>query len=239
MTTASDIIKSAYREGNLLSINSSPTTAQQAEGLVRLNSLLIGSFGQEVGNELADLTIGGEYDQSYAVTEFVPENARLVVDIATATTFKLHPMPYDGQRLAFADVGGNISTHNITLDANGRRIEDAATVTLMTNFMDRQWFYRADLAQWVRLTGLTETDNLPFPIEFDDYFIILLAMRLNPRYGQELQTTSAQWLESMANRLEARYRRPRRIQDWPTLGLLGQREQPYGGSFYPSGRGWL
>lgn len=224
MAIASEVITAAYREGNLLSINASPTTAQQTEGLSRLNSLLPSVLGQEVGQELFSLTIGGEYDQGDLLPDYLPENVRLVLNVAGAKTYKLHPNPYDGQRVAIVDAADNLTTYNVTLNGNGRKIEGAATKVLSTNGQTREWFYRADLGDWKPLTSLALTDSIPFPAEFDDYFIILLSMRLNPLYGQELQVTSAQWLQSMASRLEARYRRPRDIQDWGSLGLLGQSE---------------
>lgn len=240
MTTAGEIITAAYREGNLLGINATPTTAQQTEGLKRLNVLLAGVFGNEVGVQLVDLTVGGTYSQAEAASQFIPENVRLVMTLSGATTYQLHPNPHDGQRVAISDVGGNLSTYNVTLSGNGRTIEDAASVTLSTDGLNREWFYRADLGNWVRSAELTADDTFPFPLEFDDYFIILLALRLNPRYGQEIQQGSASWLENMANRLEARYRRPRNVQDWGTLGLYGQHDRAYGGSSaaFARGRVW-
>lgn len=226
MALASAIITAAYREGNLLSINASPTTAQQTEGLDRLNALLSATIGFDAGRSLRDLPIGGEYDAT--PSEYAPEDVRLITNLTAAQTIKLHPHPYDGQRIAIADAGNNLATYNLTLDGNGRRIEAASTVTLNTNNLTREWIYRADLGEWKRLSTLTASDSLPFPTDFDDYFIILLAMRLNPRYGQELQQGSAIWLEGMANRLEARYRKPRPLQEWGSLGLYGQGERSYG-----------
>lgn len=240
MATALEVITAAYRESNLLGINASPSTAQQTEGLTLLNSVLLASVGFEVGEELTDLNVGGTYDDSQAIAEFVPENARLVLNLASARSFKLHPRPYEGQRLAVADAGNNLATYNLTLDGYGRLIEGAATLALSTDGEARQWIYRADLGDWKRLTSLALADSLPFPIEFDDYFRILLAMRLNPRYGQELQQGSAMWLNTISTQFEARYRRPRPTQDWGTPGLLGQRGRAYGGSSatFSRGRAW-
>lgn len=230
MTTASETITAALREGNLLGINASPTTAQQTEGLALLNSLLLAVFGFDAGQELADLNVGGSYDGSAIASEHVPENCRLVLNLDNARTFRLHPRPYDGQRLAVADAGANLSTNNLTLDGNGRTIEGAASKVLSTDGAALQWFYRADLGDWKAIGALALADDLPFPIEFDDYFRVLLAMRMNPRYGQELQQGSAVWLERISSRMEARYRRPRDVQDWGTPGLLGQ----YGRAYSPS-----
>jgi len=220
MTLASEIIISAYRESNLRAVGQSLTTAQETEGLTLLNNVFLASMGQEIGQEFVDYNIGGEFEDF--IWDYVPENVRLVLNVGSARTLKLHPKPYDGQRLAVTDPAGNLATANVTLDANGRTIEGAATLVLNTNGLDAQWIYRADLGNWVRITGLAASDTVPFPQEFDDYFTILLAMRLNPRHGRELAASSATWLQSQSQRLEARYRRPRDQQDWGSLGLLGQ-----------------
>lgn len=229
MTLASEAIDRAYREVNLTMAGASASTTQQTDALTLLNTILAGTLGFAAGEELRDLNIGGEYDQSWLLTDYIPENARLVLNLGTARSLDLHPHPYDGQRVAVADAGANLATYNLTLDGNGRRIETAATVTLSTSSLSRQWFYRADLGNWQRLDGLEADDDLPFPTEFDDYFVILLAMRLSPRHGRELAQSSAVWLGSMTTQLEARYRRPRPVQDWGSLGLLEQsRFRPWG-----------
>jgi hypothetical protein len=231
MTLASEAIQRAYRESNLVMAGASPSTTQAAEGLVLLNAILPATLGFAAGEELRDLNIGGEHDESDLAEYQVPENARLVLNLGAARTLQLHQHPYEGQRIAVADAGANLATYNLTLDGNGRRIETAATVVLNTSSLSRQWFYRGDTANWQRLDGLVAGDTLPFPTEFDDYFIILLAMRLNPRHGREMAQASAAWLGTMTTQLEARYRRPRPVQGWGSLGLLGQRRDRFGGRY--------
>lgn len=225
MTLASDIIQAAYRESNLIAVGAEPTTVEQTEGLARLNSLLLGAIGFQVGNELRDINIGGQYDQSLATCEWTPENVRLVLNAGGPSTVRLHPWPHDGQRLAVIDVGMNLAANHLVLDGNGRKIESTTTLTLAENGLSRQWFYRADLGRWLRYTDITLTDELPYPAEFDDYFTVLLAMRLNPLHGRAMAQESAVWLEGKAAQIEARYRRPRPQQDWGSLGLLGQRDR--------------
>lgn len=240
MATALEVITAAHRESNLLGINASVSTAQQAEGLARLNSLIPATVGNEIGTELRDLAIGGTYDQSEIASDWVPENARMVLNLSGARTFRLHPNPYEGQRLAVVDALANLATNNLTLDGNGRRIEGGTSLTLSTDGQVREWLYRGDIGEWRPMLGLVLTDELPFPVEFDDYFIMLLALRLNPRYGQEMAQATATWMQAQATRLEARYRRRRDIQDWGSLGLLNQNNQSYGISdaAFNRGRGW-
>lgn len=219
MTLASSIISAAYRESNLVAIGSAPTDAENTEALDRLNTIIL----QSVGNELADLAIGGLYDESSYASDWVPANARLVVNQTVAQTFKLAPMPYEGQRLAVADAGNNFASYPLTLDGYGRLIEGATTKTISTNGYSGQWMYRADTANWVRLDVLALTDTMPLPVEFDDYFITRLALRLNPRNGVQLSQESLATLRETESAIRARYRTPRPQQDMGTLGLLGSR----------------
>ena len=227
MVTVSEICRKAYREINMLGIKASMITEQEDEALELLNTLIPSTLGSEIGEELRDFQVGGTYDQTTGWTEYLPENTRLVCNISSGRTLKLHPMPYDGQRLAVVDASGNFATNNLVLDGNGRTIESASTKTLSTNSQTREWFYRADLGDWKAVTDLALADDMPFPVEFNDFWRILLAARLSSRYDQELNQSSMMWLDQMANRLDARYRRPRRVQDWGSLGLLGQNRMGY------------
>lgn len=230
MALASDIIQAAYRESNLIAIVATPNTNETNEALGRLNGLILSTIGNEAGEELRDLNIGGSFDQSSYCSQWVPANARLILNLTAAVSYNLHPEPYEGQRLAMVDVGGNLATRNLTLTGNGRKIEGGASLVLSTNGMDRQWMFRADVANWVKLTSLASSDAMPFPTEFDDYFIVSLALRLNPRHGAALSQESQAALAQQKTQIRARYRRPRPTQDTGSLGLLGQR----GNAFNPS-----
>jgi hypothetical protein len=63
---------------------------------------------------------------------------------------------------------------------------------------------------------------MPFPDKFDDMFMILLAMRLSPRYGRELSESSVATLKHTRREFIARYlqSRPLEINDdisWPFM----------------------
>lgn len=206
MTLVSQIITDAYRESNIIPLGASPNTNQDAEALRRLNVIVLSTIGNEAGDELIDINIGGEFDQADMFPDFVPENARLVLNLEEATELNLHPHPYDGMRLALIDVGSNLATYNLTLNGNGRNIEGASTLVLSTDDVSFQWMYRADLGNWVLLTELETSDELPFPLEFDDYFVTYLATRLNPKYGQILPPESYAALQRMRSQIRARYR---------------------------------
>ncbi len=206
MTLVSSIITDAYRESNLIALAATPNTNQTNEALRRLNNIVLSSIGYEVGDELTDLTIGGDYDQSTYVADWLPANCRLILNLDSAKTYYLDPSPYEGQRFGIVDVLSNLATYPVTIDGNGRLIESATTLTLNTDDLTREWLYRSDVGGWVRVTTLASGDQLPFPAEFDDYFITMLALRLNPRYGQALSQETQAALRRSKNQIRARYR---------------------------------
>lgn len=221
MTLASSIINSAYRETNIIPLGATASTNQSTETLPRLNSLLLSVVGNEVGDSLNDINIGGDYDQSNWCSPYVPDDARLILNLDSVESFLLDPHPYEGQRLSFKDVGGNLATYNVTLDGNGRTIEGSATLTLNINSDARQWLYRADTANWVKITSLALSDSMPFPEEFDDFFITMLAMRINPAYGQTLSQATIEVLKRTRSQLRARYHNYRQVRpDLDTTNFL-------------------
>jgi hypothetical protein len=206
MTLVSSIITDAYRESNLIPLIATPSANQVTEALRRLNNIIMSTVGNEAGDELRDLNYGGDYDQSTCLREWLPRNVRLVLNLDAAVSLDAHPYPFEGQRLSFIDVGDNLNTYNVTISGNGRLIEGASSVTLSVDGDSRQWMYRSDTGNWVKIEELEEDDDMPFPLEFDDYFITALAMRLNPRYGQELHPLSLEALRRSRSQLRSRYR---------------------------------
>lgn len=222
MSLVSDIIVAAYRETNLIPLAAAPTTLQTAEALPLFNTIIMSSIGNEIGDHLNDLNIGGPFDESIFVLGWTPPNARLVLNLTMGRTIFLDPDPVVGQRLAVIDVGNNLATFPVTLNAYGRNIEGSATLVLNTNGDARQWIYRGDSGNWMKLNSLLATDLVPFPVEFDDYFITMLAMRLNPRYGQALSTESAEALKRGRRNLRNRYRG--KTEEYPDyVGIIGER----------------
>jgi hypothetical protein len=239
MTLASSIITDAYRESNIIPMGSSPNTNQVTEALSRLNVIISSTIGNEVGDALDDINIGGSYDQSSFCTSYVPDNARLVLNLSSTKTLKLDPQPFAGQRLSIVDAGNNLATYPLVLDGNGRYIEGASTLTLSTSGDVRQWMYRDDTGQWVKVTSLLTTDNLPFPSKFDDYFILMLAMRLNPRYGQTMASETVETLKRSRSQLRARYHAWKQVMsDLDPRGLATENDRGVGfnTSDFSSGR---
>jgi hypothetical protein len=211
MTLVSSIIQKAFRATNLIPVGQSPTTNQISEALDLFNNIVLSSIGNEVGDGLRDINIGGTCDESRQVQHHIPDGARLVLNLTAGQTLKLDPHPYEGQRLAIVDVGGNLGTYNLILSGNGRNIEGATTVTLSTNGDSRHWLYRADTGNWVKVTTLLSSDTVPLPQEFDDYFITMLAMRLNPQFAQTTTPETSEILKRARTQLRDRYHNYKQI----------------------------
>lgn len=200
MTLVSEILLAGFRESNTLALGQVPQQIQLDEALPLLQRILLSCVGAEVGYIMEDWNIS---DTSYTRPSGVPiptakiaaftvrPNSRLICNLAAALVLKLDALPQDGQRFSAVDAKNDFLNHTLTLNPNGRKIQGStANLVLNVNGTSKQWIYRSDLADWVILDTLAPTDEMPFPEDFDDYFAILLAMRINPRYGKALDQQS-------------------------------------------------
>jgi hypothetical protein len=221
MTLVNDIITRAYRENNLISKGAVPTTTEVDEALPLLNTIVLSAVGFEVGDALTDIAIGGTNDQSTLISNFVPQNSRLVLNLSAATTIKLNPYPQNGERFAIVDVANNLATYPLTIDANGKSIEFDFTEVINTNSFVGQWIYYADDGNWVRVNSLATGDDMPFPEEFDDYFALMLAVRLSPRHGVRMPPESLAALKRAKAQINARFWATKKVEsDVPIVRLL-------------------
>lgn len=238
MTLISSIITDAFREGNVLPLAKAPSDNQAAEALRLLNALFSSIYGGEAGETLTDWPLGNfgrespEYNLAYTDEriDHPTINRRLLVLNETAKTVYLTLRPQDGARMGIADPFGRLASVPVTLNANGRTIEGTATLLLNTNGLFREWFYRADLGGWVRLTQKVAADEMPFPDDFDNFFITLLAMRLNPRYGRTMDEQSGIIFKADRRKFVSRYLQsmPLEILDdisWPFMSMQSYDQQ--------------
>lgn len=215
MTTVSSIINSALRETNLIPLGVTPTQDQLDEGFALLSTIVAGVLGNEAGENLFPMPLGQNGIDSPAgypwwANElpgniFVPTNTRIMCNLTGPGTVNLHPRPHDGARMGIVDVSQNFDLFPLTINGNGRSIEGDEAMTYDTAGEIRQWVYREDLGNWVTVIPLDIAGEMPWPPEFDDMFIILLALRLNPRYGQVIHPASAEALKVAQTKFSARY----------------------------------
>ena len=252
MTLISSLIADAFREGNILPLGRAPSANQQTEALRLFNGLLNAIYGDDAGESLLDWPLG---TYGYESPNFGPPytpyciehpniNRRLIATNTEAKTIFLTPFPQDGSRMGIADPFGRLAAFPVTLNANGRTIEGAnLTVLLNVNGTFREWLYRADLGQWVKITALLATDQNAFPADFDNFFITLLALRLNPRYGRKMDDQSLAIFKSERKKFVARYlqSQPLEIDDsisWPFMSTQSYDQQREFSSNRAFNRGW-
>lgn len=215
MTLTEQIITDAFRQSNLIALGVSPTEAQKEEALRYLNRIVRSVFGNEAGESLIAFAVGDknisrprgypylgiENDQDW----FVPTNTRLMLNLTKPQQFYLTPAPDDGARFGISDAANNLGTYKVTLYGNGSFIDGASSIELNENGFEGEWFYRRDLASWMKTAPLDYTTVFPFPEEFDDFFITMLALRLNPAYGASIDEQSNAVLTRTRTQLRARY----------------------------------
>lgn len=214
MTLVGTIIEEAMRESGLITELQHPTPTQNARALERLQSLVSGVYGYDVGEKLSDWPVGtvglhehtswSELDWKYPI-----QNSRLVLAHATPQIVYLPDDPENGARIQLIDLRGALATYPVTLNANGRLIEGQPVLVLNTANLNCKWMFNADTSDWALVEGLTAVSEMPFPIEYDDYFIIKLAARLDPRYGRSLSELSVARISELQERLSADYRQTR------------------------------
>lgn len=215
MTTVSSIIKSALRETNLIPLGVEPTQDQLDESFGLLSTIVAGVLGNEAGEGLVPFPLGTDginspagypwWSNELPGNVFVPFNTRVMCNLTGPGLINLHPRPHDGARMGIVDVNQSFGIHPLTVNGNGRNIEGDEFMTYDTPGEIRQWVYREDLGNWVTVIPLLIGAEMPWPPEFDDMFIIMLAMRLNPRYGQVIHPASAQVLTLAMSKFSARY----------------------------------
>ncbi len=229
MTLVSDIITDAYRRSNLIALGQSPNTNQITEALRYLNRIVKSVFGNEVGEKLEAFPIGRHNisrPAGYPWWNNVPDNnfyfppnvrAILNLDDNTHVDLYLHPNPPIGCRFAFNFMNPGRG-QTATIKGNGRYIDGADSVDLSGSITEAEYLYRDDLGSWVKYAPILSSDSFPFPSEFDDFFIVSLAMSINPNYGRALDAQSQATYKRSAQQIRSRYHQV--IPSRSELGLI-------------------
>ena len=215
MTLVTDIIKSALRETNLIPLGVEPSTDQQLEAFQLLSTIVSSIPGAEQGENLTQLPLGNEgieapsgypwWSNELPANTFVRANTRIMLNLTQDGYVFLDPNPQDGARMGVVDCALNLDLNPFTIYGNGRLIDGNVDVVLDTPGLTQEWVYNASTGTWTTVTPLALDGQMPFPSEFDDMFIILLALRLNPRYGQIIHPASMETLRKARSAFTARY----------------------------------
>lgn len=219
MTVISEIITASLRESNVIAANATVPDTARDEAFARLKVMILAVLGAEIGYILEDWNVTGSaiyrpsgipVSSANLAGFTVKPNSRLMCNLAEARTITLDPLPQDGQRFEVVDIAGSFDTYNLTIDPNGRKLAGATgNAVIDTAGFAQQYFYRSDIGDWVTLVPADTTEEMPYPEDFDDYFIIGLAKRLNPRYGRELSPLSQERYAQQQAHFAARYAQTR------------------------------
>lgn len=224
MSTVSEIVTQAFREGNFIAVGETPTAEELIEAVPRLRNLVDSLLGLEIGEAYSDwhvpsdvtvaaplrsaLSNGSTVVGATGVSwQYPPSNVRMLVNTTEARSIYLPSNPSDGARLHLLNMGSS-GALIVTLNGNGRLIENAVSLAgTLTTLHGRKWFYRADLGDWVRYIGVVDTNSaMPFPAEFDDLFVCGLAMRLSARFQTAVDDVTVSRYTDILRRFKKRYR---------------------------------
>lgn len=251
MATARKTITRSFRENNLIPIKQTPSDAQVSEALDYLNDTIKSLVGHTIGEMFGDWLvppsrtdpIGARYplypqetNVPSTITTSPPANARMLTRLLGATTIYFPFEPSDGARMALVNVGDGYDVSPITLDANGRLIEGARTLTFNTATVTPiMWFYRADIGTWKRIADLALDDSLPFPEDYNDFFVAMLASRMAPNYGKVPNQITGSIAGDGLNKFRQQYAQTVDVANFPET-MWFQTYQSFGGPGWgPSG----
>lgn len=219
MTTCRDIVTRSHEELAVIGSNRQLKARDATMGMELLSGIVTGVFGSAVGGGLSDLAI-------VAADEVAVDTRAVVSGHSAAFTITLPEFPRDGSRFQLVDAGAGFAARPITIARNGTLLEGAtANLTANTDGFNRTWFYRADLADWKRITALTLASTFPFPEEFEDCFVVRLALRLSPRFRAQLSDATIAEVDRSMRQLRARYRTRKVVA--ADLAVLNLSEQAY------------
>jgi len=228
MALVSDVIRFAYREANFNTVSGVPTALEYAEGLSLLQPIVNSLPGMVTGIRMKPWFIPAPQKVSPIAADYPamsssalapqnifnpPSNRRLMMRNTEDVEVFFQYQPQPGAVMEYVDTGhegivtlnGNASFFGL-VGSNESVVIDPDSGGGRN--LPRRWHFRADFGGWQELTTLALTSTIPYPVEFDDYFITALAIRLSPRFGSEprqvtilrFQTMEAyirdQWLQS-------------------------------------------
>lgn len=222
MSTCREILTDAYREIGSYA-NESLSDSDERIGMRRFNALMGDLAGLGVGEKLRDLDL---MQCILPPADCMPKNLRVLMP-AGGMTVPFPAAPENGSRFSVVDVNGLFATSPVTISRNGRKAEGAANdLTANTANFNRTWMYRADLADWRRVSDLQPNDDFPLIQECEDAFTVLLAMRLAPTDGMAITAETSIAVQRAQGSLRARHKQTRDVSVDPVLLRRGYQGFP-------------
>jgi hypothetical protein len=226
MTAVAEIIERGFFEAALTSELQHATPTQTTRAMTTLSTLVKFLYGTSAGESLTPFPLGnvGVKDPvQFDCFDRIPQNSMLIASNEAPLTVYLPPSPSDGARVGISDPFNRLQAFPITVTGNGRAVDGQMQQVVETNGANPVWFYRADLSAWVRIAPLLITDPMPFPEEFDEMFVLLLAMRLNPVYARDgISQAQAGMLGEMRQQFVARYLQSSPLEINPDIAFMSR-----------------
>lgn len=227
MTANSTLIQAAFRESNFIAQGADPTENEQAEGLRLLQSMVSSLAGSVIGTKFKPWHIPFVFNTApeakrfpaYAENNYIrpeidekypPNNARVILRNTSTQTIYFQNKPNDGAIMSIVDAG---FTADVTLDANGMFFEtdgNDRTKVIEPRTTGRNpkqdYVFREDTASWNLTSNLLYAGEMPYPEQFDDYWITGLALRLSPSFGEKTTQVTMMRFKEMTTFIRGWYR---------------------------------
>ena len=251
MTTNSTLIQAAFRECNFIEQGATPTDGENTEALRLLQSMVDSLMGSTVGIKYRAWHIPDPFNtapdnrrypaltdspNSKAVRDlaYPPMQSRVILRNDAAQTIYFQSQPLDGAIMSIVDAG---FTANVTLDANGMFFGTTANTRTETiepraegRNPTREYVFREDTASWNLTSSLTLGGEMPYPSQFDDYWITGLALRLTPSFGAKQMEVTLGRFREMTTFIRGWYRQQQEV-------LIGDAGTPSEQSFHTGAYG--
>lgn len=185
MATNLDIIKRAMKKIHVLASGAVPTSAQAADGMAALQSLIVELIGQG--------SLGTLYDYLATSDYTAYENQRIHASPGVTITLPLTitgPPPWNAYPGLYPFPGGYGRGYDYGAAWNTscypRPPIDRACVVVVTNNVPVYSVWCTYLNKWVTINGLTQQAAFPFADYLEDGFAAMLAERIVEDYDQQI-----------------------------------------------------
>jgi hypothetical protein len=231
MTTLTTIVNNAFRESGITPVGVTPDTAEASEALTLLCNLIASLYTDDIGETLTPYNVGANgisypTTSEHIVSTLIPINSALACNLTAPLTLYLDPLPHDGALITIFDASSNFATNNLTINGNGRKIAGSTSpLVLNSNGVTVTYMYNVGTGWSAVVTLSLGTDVSPFASKYDDMLSIMLALRINPRYGAEAAPETLAYLKKLHKQFKAQYRHKEEVSS--ENGITALYSNPY------------
>lgn len=195
MTTLNEIATDALQRLHVLEGGETPAAEDIAVAIQRLLQLV---------EELPEYGAGRKFTEATVERNTTAQEDERIICSVTGLTVTLPATPSDGARVSVVPITGTT-----TVTPTVRKLEGAAadqTISAATT-----WAYRADLADWVKVTDLTKNSDSPWPASCDNALGAIVAVETANEFGAEVSASLSASYQKGKAMLQAKYSRPRNV----------------------------